>query len=79
MKSLAQSIYSQLPETAETQFAKTVSELQSEVRRAKRGVLIKHHGPSDSLMNRHRNKNSLKMNEVKAASDNPSLSARDLS
>lgn len=32
MRSLSQSFYSQLPETAETQFAKTVSELQSEVR-----------------------------------------------
>lgn len=32
MKSLSQSFYSQLSETAETQFAKTVSELQSEVR-----------------------------------------------
>lgn len=32
MKSLSQSIYSQLPETSETQFAKTVCELQSEVR-----------------------------------------------
>lgn len=32
MKSLSQSFYSQLPETAETQFAKSVSELQSEVR-----------------------------------------------
>lgn len=32
MKSLSQSVYSQLSETAETQFAKTVSELQSEVR-----------------------------------------------
>lgn len=29
---MSQSIYSQLPETAETKFAKTVSELQSEVR-----------------------------------------------
>lgn len=34
MKSLSQSFYSQLPETAETQHAKTVSELQSEVRTA---------------------------------------------
>lgn len=32
IKSLSQSLYSQLPETAETQLAKTVSELQSEVR-----------------------------------------------
>lgn len=32
-RSLSQSFYSQLPETAETQFAKTVSGLQSEVRR----------------------------------------------
>lgn len=32
MKSLSQSVYSQLPETTETQFAKTVSELQSQVR-----------------------------------------------
>lgn len=32
MKSLSQSLYSQLPETTETQLAKTVSELQSEVR-----------------------------------------------
>lgn len=31
MKNLCQSFYSQLPETAEIQFAKTVSELQSEV------------------------------------------------
>lgn len=31
MKSRSQSLYSQLPETAETQLAKTVSELQSEV------------------------------------------------
>lgn len=31
MKSLCQSFYSQLPDTAETQLAKTVSELQSEV------------------------------------------------
>lgn len=31
-KSLSQSFYSQLSETAETQFAKTVAELQSEVR-----------------------------------------------
>lgn len=31
IKSLSQSLYSQLPETAETQLAKTVSELQSEV------------------------------------------------
>lgn len=31
-RSLSQSFYSQLPETTETQFAKTVSELQSEVR-----------------------------------------------
>ena len=31
MRSLSQSFYSQLSETAETQFAKTVSELQSEV------------------------------------------------
>lgn len=30
-KSRSQSVYSQLPETTETQFAKTVSELQSEV------------------------------------------------
>lgn len=30
-KSLSQSFYSQLPETAETQFAKSVAELQSEV------------------------------------------------
>lgn len=34
MRSLSQSFYSQLPETAETQHAKTVSELQSEVRSA---------------------------------------------
>lgn len=33
LKSLSQSFYSQLPETPETQFAKTVSELQSEVRK----------------------------------------------
>lgn len=32
MKCMSQSFYSQLPETAETKFAKTVSELQSEVR-----------------------------------------------
>lgn len=32
IRSLSQSFYSQLPETAETQLAKTVSELQSEVR-----------------------------------------------
>lgn len=32
-KSLSQSFYSQLPETAETQFAKSVSDLQSQVRR----------------------------------------------
>ncbi len=31
-KSLSQSFYSQLSETAETQFAKSVAELQSEVR-----------------------------------------------
>lgn len=31
MRSLCQSFYSQLPDTAETQLAKTVSELQSEV------------------------------------------------
>ena len=31
MRSLSQSVYCQLPETAETQLAKTVSELQSEV------------------------------------------------
>lgn len=31
-RSLSQSFYSQLPETTETQFAKTVAELQSEVR-----------------------------------------------
>ena len=31
-KSLSQSIYSQLPETSDTQFAKTVSQTQSEVR-----------------------------------------------
>ena len=30
-KSLSQSIYSQLPETSDTQFARTISELQSEV------------------------------------------------
>lgn len=30
--SLSQSFYSQLPETSETQFAKSVAELQSEVR-----------------------------------------------
>lgn len=30
-RSLAQSFYSQLPETSDTQFAKSVSELQSEV------------------------------------------------
>lgn len=34
MKSLSQSFYSQLPQTAETQFARTASELQSEVSRA---------------------------------------------
>lgn len=33
-KSLSQSFYSQLPETTETHFAKTVAELQSEVRPA---------------------------------------------
>lgn len=32
LKSLCQSIYSQLPETMETQFARNVSELQSDVR-----------------------------------------------
>lgn len=32
MRSLSQSFYSQLPETTETQFTKSVSELQSEVR-----------------------------------------------
>ena len=31
-KNLSQSIYSQLPETSDTQFAKTVSQTQSEVR-----------------------------------------------
>lgn len=31
-RSLSQSFYSQLPETAETQFARAVAELQSEVR-----------------------------------------------
>lgn len=31
MRSLSQSFYSQLPETADTQFAKATSELQSEV------------------------------------------------
>lgn len=31
-RSLSQSFYSQLPETAETQFAKAVAELQSQVR-----------------------------------------------
>lgn len=31
MRSLSQSFYSQLPQTADTQFAKTTSELQSEV------------------------------------------------
>lgn len=30
-RSLSQSFYSQLPQTTETQFAKSVSELQSEV------------------------------------------------
>lgn len=30
-RSLSQTLYSQLPRTAETQFAKSVSELQSEV------------------------------------------------
>lgn len=34
MKSLSQSFYSQLPQTAETRFARTASELQSEVSRA---------------------------------------------
>lgn len=34
IRSLSQSLYSQLPETAETQLAKTVSEVQSEVRNA---------------------------------------------
>lgn len=33
MKSLSKSAYSQLPETAETQFAKNVAALQSEVRK----------------------------------------------
>lgn len=32
LRSLSQSLYSKLPETAETQLAKTVAELQSEVR-----------------------------------------------
>lgn len=32
LRSLPQSLYSQLPETPETQLAKTVGELQSEVR-----------------------------------------------
>lgn len=32
LRSLSQSLYSQLPETAETQLAKSVAELQSEVR-----------------------------------------------
>lgn len=31
LKSLPQSLYSQLPQTADTEFAKSVSELQSEV------------------------------------------------
>lgn len=43
MKSMSQSIYSQLPETAETKFAKTVSELQSEVRWRKLERMIKKH------------------------------------
>lgn len=32
LRNLSQSLYSQLPETPETQLAKTVGELQSEVR-----------------------------------------------
>lgn len=35
IKSLSQSLYSHLPETAETQLARTVSELQSEVRKTR--------------------------------------------
>lgn len=40
-KNLCQSFYSQLPETSETRFAKTVSELQNEVRDTKPSVLFK--------------------------------------
>lgn len=48
MKSLSQSFYSQLPQTAETQFAKTVSELQSEVR--KRRVMALEPPPRSSSL-----------------------------
>lgn len=40
LRSLSQSLYSQLPETAETQLAKTVAELQSEVRLASALIYI---------------------------------------
>lgn len=40
MRSLSQSFYSQLPQTADTQFAKATSELQSEVGGANVCILL---------------------------------------